>query len=194
MLILVTGGAASGKSAYAERLAVRISMDTDTVADAKRVYLATMLNNDTVDASRIHAHRMRRKEMDFETVELPRDILKMKVEGEQIVLLECLSNLLANEMFGGTKLPQEKILSDIRALYRRKETRHLLIVTNEVFSDGIRYDDTTEAYIHTLGELNRTLALAADAVVEVVYGIPVVVKCGDDGLNFLLREQGVETK
>ena len=53
---------------------------------------------------------------------------------------------------------------------------HLVIVTNEVFSDGCEYDDSTTDYIRRLGELNVKLAKAADTVVEVVYTIPVVLK------------------
>ena len=58
--------------------------------------------------------------------------------------------------------------------------RHLVIVTNEVFSDGCEYDAGTTDYIRRLGELNVRLSRAADAVVEVVYSIPVFLK-GDIG-------------
>ena len=60
------------------------------------------------------------------------------------------------------------------------ECRHLVIVTNEVFSDGCEYDAGTTDYIRRLGEINVRLSRAADAVVEVVYSIPVFLK-GDIG-------------
>ena len=53
-----------------------------------------------------------------------------------------------------------------------------MIVTNNVFEDGIRYDDTTMDYMRALGLINRELARMADRVVEVIVGIPVVIKEG----------------
>ena len=60
------------------------------------------------------------------------------------------------------------------------ECRLLVIVTNEVYSDGCEYDACTTDYIRLLGEINVRLSRAADAVVEVVYSIPVFLK-GDIG-------------
>ena len=53
---------------------------------------------------------------------------------------------------------------------------NLVIVSNEVFADGDRYDPETLQYMEFLGELNRRLAARADAVVEVVNGLPVFHK------------------
>ena len=53
---------------------------------------------------------------------------------------------------------------------------NLVVVTNEVFSDGIVYDPETERYLEYLGRINQYLARIADRVTEVVYGIPVCVK------------------
>ncbi|HRL58172.1 MAG TPA: bifunctional adenosylcobinamide kinase/adenosylcobinamide-phosphate guanylyltransferase, partial [Lachnospira sp.] len=90
-----------------------------------------------------------------------------------VVLLECLSNLMANECFeeGGTP---DAVFSDCIQLYR--QCRHLVIVTNEIFSDGCLYDNTTADYITRLGRLNTQLAQEADCVAEVVYSIPVYWK------------------
>ena len=54
-----------------------------------------------------------------------------------------------------------------------------MIVTNEIFSDGILYDRETRRYQKLLGSLNRRLAARADRVTEVVYGIPLTVKKGE---------------
>lgn len=62
-----------------------------------------------------------------------------------------------------------------------KETAHLVVVSNNVFEDGICYDPATMEYIRAMGRINRALAQAADYVVEVVAGIPVVLK---QGLNW----------
>ena len=52
----------------------------------------------------------------------------------------------------------------------------LVVVTNEIFSDGVRYDEETEAFRKDLAILNRAIASRADAVYEVVAGIPLIMK------------------
>ena len=88
-----------------------------------------------------------------------------------------MSNLLANECFGEAGKPDD-IFDGCMILY--SGCRHLVIVTNEVFSDGCEYDAGTTDYIRRLGEINVRLSRAADAVVDVVYSIPVFLK-GDIG-------------
>ena len=96
-----------------------------------------------------------------------------------MVLLECMSNLVANEMFGG-EVPKEKkdvverIIRGIHAI--QKEATELVIVTNNVFEDGISYDDTTMEYLSAMGRINELLAKRADKVIEVVVGIPLIMK------------------
>lgn len=51
-----------------------------------------------------------------------------------------------------------------------------MLVTNEVFSDGMEYETETENYVRLLGVINQRLAEAAEGVVEVVCGIPLAVK------------------
>ena len=89
-------------------------------------------------------------------------------------MLECMSNLLANEQFeiGGT---DEEILERIQVGIQNLEaqTNDLVIVTNEIFSDGCSYDADTLRYIRLLGTLNIWLAKQASLVTEVVYGIPI---------------------
>ena len=61
-------------------------------------------------------------------------------------------------------------------------TEHLVIVTNEIFSDGIEYDPETTRYQQYLGEMNCELAKMADVVVEVGYSIPLVKKGTLEGI------------
>ena len=56
----------------------------------------------------------------------------------------------------------------------------LVVVTNQVFSDGIEYDRGTMEYLQVLGEINRQIAQMADQVYEVIHGIPLALK-GPDG-------------
>ena len=94
-------------------------------------------------------------------------------------LLECMSNLTANEMFSGEQPMDrqtviEKILRGVDVL--RKQMDPLVIVTNNVFEDGIVYDSATMEYIEALGRINERLAAEADEVVEVTAGIPQRLK------------------
>ena len=98
-----------------------------------------------------------------------------------VVLLECMSNLVANEMFreGGFH-PEvaEKITEGVKNLL--SQAKHVVIVTNEIFSDGILYEEESEQYKKELGQINQKLAELAEEVVEVVYGIPVWHKGGKE--------------
>ena len=127
--------------------------------------------------SRVKKHKLQRDGKGFETIEQYQNIggaLKgCKRDTKPVVLVECMSNLLANECFEENGHP-DNIFAECMQLY--SECSHLVIVTNEVFSDGCEYDDSTTDYIRRLGELNVKLAKAADTVVEVVYTIPVVLK------------------
>lgn len=68
----------------------------------------------------------------------------------------------------------ERILKGIKTL--SKNLHGLVIVTNNVFEDGIEYDAGTQEYLKALGQINEGLASMADTVTEVVVGIPVPLK------------------
>ncbi len=82
-----------------------------------------------------------------------------------------LPDLPANEMSGGD---WRRILPDLRALAAK--CAHLVIVTNDVFSDGEEYGESTQEYMRVLAEINRAAAAMADCAAEIVYGIPVPLK------------------
>jgi adenosylcobinamide kinase/adenosylcobinamide-phosphate guanylyltransferase len=97
--------------------------------------------------------------------------------GKRILLIEDIPNLLAGEMFKGTSFYPDiadKITADIMKLISACE--HTVIVTNEVFSDGMIYDEYTTTYLREFGTINRRLAGYSDKVVELVCGIPCIVK------------------
>lgn len=97
--------------------------------------------------------------------------------GKRILLIEDIPNLLAGEMFKGTSFcpdVADKINADIMKLISVCE--HTVIVTNEVFSDGMIYDEYTTTYLREFGTINRRLAGCSDKVVELVCGIPCIVK------------------
>ena len=172
MLALITGGSGSGKSAYAEELCVSWNKRGRSM-----VYIATMYPFDEESHRRIARHRDMRRDKNFDTVECFTGLKNVALPEKTTVLLECMSNLVTNEMFqedGAKEGTVEAIMEGIGRLRDRSE--HLVVVTNELFSDGIVYSPETTCYLEYLGEINRRLGLAADMVCEVVYGIPVFHK------------------
>ncbi len=133
---------------------------------------------------KVERHRAMRAGKGFCTIEQPVQI-ECAVEklqnssGSNAALLECMSNLTVNEMFTPEGILQEaavteKIIAGVAQL--NAKLTHLVIVTNNVFEDGITYDDTTMGYIKAMGSINAKLAAMADEVIEVVVGIPIEIK------------------
>lgn len=171
MLTLVVGGAASGKSAYAERLVLQTALP--------RYYLATMQVWDAECAARVEKHRRMRAEKQFETLECPLHLGTVRLPARGTALLEDLGNLTANELYdpaGAGEAAASAILDGLGRLAAQCE--HLVVVSNEVFSGGANYAGDTDRYLKALAQVNNALAARADAVVRVVCGIPVYHKGG----------------
>ena len=165
MIVLVTGGSGSGKSTWAERLIA-------SLPEENRVYVATMQVCDEESVRRVARHRAQRADKGFITLECRKDLASANIPEGSTVLLEDLVNLMANEMFDGGDVA--RIVPALHAL--AKKCRHLVMVTNDVFSDGIAYAESTREYLRQLAVINAQAADLADCVVEVVYAIPVCVK------------------
>lgn len=186
MIALVIGGSGSGKSAYAEQMAVKAA------GNGSLYYVATMQVYDEEGKKKVERHQKMRAGKGFFTIEQPRKLKEAakkvateKVSAGKIVLLECMSNLVANEMFSEENLSavmdeakikqlSHEIISGVTALQDSCDI--LIIVTNQIFEDGIRYDASTMAYIRLLGDVNRQIAERAEQVIEVVAGIPIFIK------------------
>ena len=168
MFTLVIGGAASGKSEYAESRVVRLP--------ERRIYLATMRPWDQECRARIARHRRLRQDSGFETLERYTDLAGAEVPAGANVLLECMSNLTANELYDPEGGGQEAVLRGVDALLAR--CGHLTVVTNEVFSGGTACEEDTLRYLRALARINRLLAARADTVAEVICGLPNYLKGG----------------
>ena len=169
MLILLTGGSACGKSTFAEKLATSFS--------TPRYYLATMRPYGEESLQKILRHQQMRAEKNFITIEKYTKIWEISLEKGATVLLECLCNLTANEMFdsdGSGKNAESSILKGIDYLARL--CKNLIIVTNDVGSDHGKYDTLTLDYIDLLGKINIQTAKKADVVVEMCCGLPIFIK------------------
>ena len=203
MMELVTGGSGSGKSAYAESVICEKHRQLcSTVQNAPLYYIADMVPYGRETEKKIEAHRKMRAGKGFVTLEWYVD-LPGKISAPDspdlkgsCVLLECVSNLTANEMYepGGAqntgKDPVECIIKGVRMLKER--CAHLVVVTNDVFRESVPDSEEMTAYKENLAAVNRALAKMADRVTEVVFGAPVRIKTGSD-LASGIREHREET-
>ena len=109
MIHLVTGGSGSGKSAYAEQCILDFG-------GTRRVYIATMQPFGAEGQARIARHRKMRAAKKFSTIECYTNLKEVELEPGSDVLLECMSNLTANEIFdpsgAGKARAEEEILAD----------------------------------------------------------------------------------
>ena len=166
MFTLVVGGSASGKSAYAESLVLQSER-------LPRYYIAAMQPFDDECRARIARHRKMRADKQFQTIERYTGLSGLVLPERGDVLLECLGNLAANELYdpaGAGIHALEAIVDGIDALL--PQCGDLVVVSNEVCADGGGYSEETEAYRRLLAGANRALAERADRVCEVVCGLP----------------------
>lgn len=175
MNVLVTGGSASGKSVFAERLACRLS--------PQRTYLATMAGKGREAHERIARHRAQRADKGFVTIECLGTLRVSQLQardGGGVALLDDVGNLVANALFAsdGSMAVAGEVLTrleqEVCALADGFD--HVVIVGNEVGAEGCTGSEGTVAWVRLMGALCCRIAAWSDLVVEVVAGCPVVVK------------------
>lgn len=160
------GAAASGKSEYAENIVMSLP--------GEKIYIATMEPFGAEAEERIARHRVLRAGKGFTTVERTRNLIGLTPEADWNVLIEDLPNLAANEFFSPEGGGAAAVLSGMDRIC--KIVSSVTIVTGDIFSDGRTYDTGTQEYMEMLADLHMRIAAKADNVVEVVCGIPCVVK------------------
>lgn len=168
MLIFISGGVRSGKSTLGENL-------TEKLADGRKVYLATSIAHDEEMIKRILLHKQQRSGKGYLTIEKSTNIgeVAFDIKNGDTLLLDCLGNLLANEMFNDkTKKEKEnisrKLFSEICLLNEKAE--HMIIISNDVFSDGCMYSDSVVEYIDSLAALHIKIAGISDKAIECTAG------------------------
>jgi adenosylcobinamide kinase/adenosylcobinamide-phosphate guanylyltransferase len=181
-LTLVTGGARSGKSRFAESLA---RASGEPVA-----YLATMEPRDEETASRIALHQSRRPGS-WRTVEAPRDLpaALVSIDPGTFVLLDCIGLWVTNELLAAVPDTERAswasfeqaidrcvgLARDLIAVAQRRPGT-VVAVTNEVGSGIVPLGALSRAYQDALGLVNQELARSADEVQLLVSGIPLRMK------------------
>jgi adenosylcobinamide kinase/adenosylcobinamide-phosphate guanylyltransferase len=160
---LITGGARSGKSAYAEALALQSGLPT--------IYIATARAGDAEMHARIEQHR-RRRPREWRTVECPGALpsaLKEHSTRESCVIVDCLTLWLAN--LEHREAARDELVQAIQAA-----PGTVLIVTNELGSGVVPLSESTRAFVDEHGITNQRVAAACERVTLMVCGLPVAVK------------------
>ena len=170
-IILVTGGARSGKSSFALEEAMK--------HQGKRVFIATALALDEEMKDRIRRHREERGER-FATIEEPLDIISC-VEGlaedVKVLVVDCLTVWLGN-LFHECGDNEDAVKQDVERFCKALPAINpeLILVTNEVGFGIVPENRLTRLYRDMLGFLNRVIAQRADKVYCCICGIPVCIK------------------
>lgn len=186
-LILILGGARSGKSSYAETLAARMAGGEPVT------YVATATASDDEMRERIARHRESRSSA-WRTIEAPYDpasalAASRATEASGVILLDCLTLLVSNVLLGGSHAEFDPDRFDPRAAERRVEqtiaalleayrsgARSLILVSNEVGMGLVPPYPLGRVYRDVLGRVNARVAAEADAVLLMIAGLPVEIK------------------
>jgi len=184
-LVLVLGGARSGKSSFAERLA--------TSSGRRVAFIATATASDDEMRQRIARHRASRPH-DWFTIEEPlelADAVRRAAALADVLLLDCITLWLANWMGQHERMELEQapalndaytsgVLSAIEELLTAVSTldpgKTLIVVTNEVGLGVVPAYPLGRVYRDTLGWVNQQLASASDRVYLMLAGLAVDIK------------------
>lgn len=165
-LTLVTGGARSGKSGFAEALALRSARP--------RRYIATAQALDAEMADRIARHRAQRGQ-DWQTVEAPLDLCGALAgaKAEEVVVVDCATLWLSNHLLAGNDLAAQ---SDCLLHALPLCAAPVIMVTNEVGWGVVPENALARAFRDEQGRLNQRLAGQAGTVIAVLCGLPLALK------------------
>ena len=175
MTVFISGGAKCGKSSIAQDITVALAKD------GKRYYVATMIPSGEEDQERIRHHIADRDGMGFETVECSKHVMAI-ADTEGTYLVDSITSLIQNALF-----PVERNYEmDLNAANRCADelvefahtVRHVVFVSDYIYSDAERYSQSTEMYRKCLADIDRRLAKICDTVIEVSAG-QIVIHKGD---------------
>lgn len=169
MIHLITGGERSGKSSYAQKLALVLSDSP--------YYLATSRVLDADFQKRIDRHVSDRSDQ-WTTIEEDKFIGNLNIE-EKVVVLDCITLWLTNWFFDLNKEPEivlEKCKAELAKLFQQREKYTLYIITNEIGMGGHGATPLIRKFTELQGWVNQLIAKEADQVTLMVSGLPMKVK------------------
>ncbi|MGB9793000.1 MAG: bifunctional adenosylcobinamide kinase/adenosylcobinamide-phosphate guanylyltransferase [Thermacetogeniaceae bacterium] len=177
LFYFITGGARSGKSSYAERLAASLG--------GKVTYIATAEPGDEEMAARIERHR-RRRPPEWTTVEEPREVAAVVERiGEEpgVILIDCLTLLISNLLFGVEREePEEEALERVRCEMEKLADAawgcraHVIMVSNEVGMGLVPPYPQGRLFRDAAGWTNQLMAARADRAILMVSGLALDLK------------------
>lgn len=181
-LIFITGGVRSGKSSFAEKMAVELAKENGGQLN----YLATGVASDPEMRERIAKHQRDREAGKFgwRTIEQSLNIGEIAdlFNHEDIILIDCVTTLLNNELFSSNHKWDESLLVRVMETILiglneiRKRARVLIVVSNEVFYESMADNDLVFSYGRILGKIHQQLVNKADHAFLVEAGIPINMK------------------
>lgn len=166
-IILITGGARSGKSTYAEKLALSLSPNP--------VYLATARIWDEEFRKRV-IHHQERRGPEWTNIEEEKELSRHQLEG-RIILIDCIT-LWCTNFFFDLKSDTDRALATAKAEFDRFTVQDatFIFVTNEIGLGGTSDNEIQRKFTDMQGWMNQYIAARADEVFLMVSGIPVKIK------------------
>lgn len=169
-IIFVTGGARSGKSAFALTQALKIK--------GKRAFIATARPTDDEMSARINDHKSQRGDS-FVTIEQPLDIDKKLIEIAglyDVILIDCLTLWLSNVMERDINNVNNEIDCLIKTIDEIKGSQTLYIVSNEVGMGIVPENKIARFFRDVSGKMNQGIAQIAGEVYFIVSAIALKIK------------------
>lgn len=167
-ILLITGGQRSGKSQYAEQLALSLSPNP--------IYVATARVFDEEFRQRVALHQARRGSQ-WTNIEEEKELARHDFS-QRVVLIDCLTLWATNFFFDLNESTEQALLAlreQLEALFAQKEVTYIF-VTNELGLGGVSPNATQRRFTDLQGSLNQIVAQRADEVTLMVSGIPVRIK------------------
>ncbi|WP_026492632.1 bifunctional adenosylcobinamide kinase/adenosylcobinamide-phosphate guanylyltransferase [Butyrivibrio sp. XPD2002] len=172
MIVLILGTPDSGKSLKAE------SLITEMSEGGEILYVATMIPYGKEGEERIARHRKMREGKGFITMECPTEVDRLIDDidslEEKNILLECMSNLVGNEMHSESNndLSQEELSDRIitETMMLGEKSKNLVIVSNSFPEDDPLYDEDTRRYVKLVNKVNVFLKEKSDKTIELTDG------------------------
>lgn len=166
-IILITGGERSGKSGYAQKMALSLT--------ERPVYMATARVSDDEFATRVDRHRKSRGP-EWENIEEDKFLNAHDVKG-RVVVIDCVTLWCTNFFFDGKSdvdAALEAVKREFDAFTSQDAT--FIFVTNEIGCGGVSQNPLQRSFTSLQGWVNQYIASKADEVIMMVSGIPVTIK------------------
>lgn len=183
MLIFISGGVRSGKSSFAEKVAFDIAGD-----NAPLHYIATSEPYDDEMIARIKKHQIDRAKglKNWQTWEQSTNLDQLipRFDNKDVVLFDCLTTLLGNELFRDGCWEDERAVDQLFSRLKdtifayKQNTKATIIVSNEIFYEGVPRDYGSRLYMKQLGKLHQFLTAIADKAFLMECGLPRLMKEG----------------